>query len=129
MARKGWDNLSAAYRDRILKAGMTREDYEAGRSLSKARGHAQTPERPSSFDPKKFPKYASERQRLANDLVAQKKAFFNKRPKWNPIEAKKVIDKQAPPLKKMRKALSWTMEQWLHAIRESPAEWAFLGYH
>lgn len=129
MARKGWDQLSSGYRDRIIKAGMTREDYEAGRSLAKARGHSKTPERPSSFDPKKFPQYASERQRLANDLVRQKRAFFYKQPKWNPLEAKKIIDKLAPPLKDMRKALSWTVEQWINAIRENPEKWAFLGYH
>lgn len=129
MARKGWDNLSAAYRERIAKAGMTREDYEAGQSLSKARGHSKTPERPSSFDPKKFPQYASERQRLANDLVRRKREFFYDRPKWNPLQAKKIIDKLAPPLKDMRKALSWTKDEWLNAIRESPEQWAFLGYH
>lgn len=38
--RKGWDDLSEAYRNRLIKGGVTRTDYEGGVSLGKARGHA-----------------------------------------------------------------------------------------
>lgn len=40
MARAGWDNLSAGYRSRLERGGITREAYSRGDSLSRARGHA-----------------------------------------------------------------------------------------
>lgn len=46
MARKGWSELSASYRGRLVSGGVTRRQYEAGASLKKARGHSLTPERP-----------------------------------------------------------------------------------
>lgn len=40
MARKGWDALSDTYRKRLVKSGVSREDYEAGSgNLAAARGH------------------------------------------------------------------------------------------
>lgn len=39
MARKGWDQLSEAYRNRLVRNGITRTDYDQGASLGKARGH------------------------------------------------------------------------------------------
>jgi hypothetical protein len=44
VARKGYDKLSSAYRDRLSKAGISRTDYNSGASLQAARGHAATPE-------------------------------------------------------------------------------------
>lgn len=37
--RKGWDLLSDAYRDRLARAGITEQDYNAGVPLHGARGH------------------------------------------------------------------------------------------
>lgn len=37
--RKGWDELSPAYRKRLTGAGVTQSKYEAGTDLRKARGH------------------------------------------------------------------------------------------
>lgn len=42
--RKGWDQLSPAYRRRLQRNNITRAAYEAGASLSTARGH-----RPNEF--------------------------------------------------------------------------------
>lgn len=39
MARKGWDQLSDAYRRRLERGGITAETYGQGASLSQARGH------------------------------------------------------------------------------------------
>lgn len=39
MARKGWDALSAGYRRRLERKGVTRESYDSGQSLNAARGH------------------------------------------------------------------------------------------
>lgn len=46
MARQ-WERLSEPYRRRLERAGVTRDAYEHGESLAKARGHGKTPERPS----------------------------------------------------------------------------------
>lgn len=46
MPRRGWDNLSASYRARLLHNDVTRQQYESGASLRKARGHIHTPEHP-----------------------------------------------------------------------------------
>ena len=37
--RKPWGQLTPAYRARIVRAGITEEQYNAGTSLAKARGH------------------------------------------------------------------------------------------
>ena len=39
MARKGWDQLTAPYRARLERAGITRETHAAGVPLRAARGH------------------------------------------------------------------------------------------
>lgn len=45
MARKGWGQLSSAYRERLERGGISRSSYESGASLARARGHGSTPER------------------------------------------------------------------------------------
>ena len=42
MARKGWDALSDAYRDRLIRGGLTEAQYDAGVPLHGARGHVST---------------------------------------------------------------------------------------
>lgn len=39
MARKGWDALTDAYRDRLLRGGISQAAYESGSPLTRARGH------------------------------------------------------------------------------------------
>jgi hypothetical protein len=46
MARKAWASLSAPYRARLQRGGITETAYREGRPLTAARGHAATPERP-----------------------------------------------------------------------------------
>jgi hypothetical protein len=55
--RREWDALSSAYRGRLSRSGITRAEYESGVSLSRARGHGKTPERPLSHGAKVPPKY------------------------------------------------------------------------
>jgi len=55
------DSLTPAYRRRLERGGVTRKEYESGASLSGARGHAATPERPTRADNK--PGYAGYRKR------------------------------------------------------------------
>lgn len=39
MARKGWDQLSGKYRDRLVRKGVTEHDYSSGAPLHGGRGH------------------------------------------------------------------------------------------
>ena len=47
--RRDWDTLTAAYRRRLERAGITRDQYTAGADLRKARGHAFRTPTPSGF--------------------------------------------------------------------------------
>jgi hypothetical protein len=44
MARKGWGQLSDAYKRRLERGGITRSKYERGESLQRARGHTKEDE-------------------------------------------------------------------------------------
>jgi hypothetical protein len=62
--RKGWDSLSASYRERLSRRGITRSQYEHGRPLSGARGHGATPEhglKSAKKNPKKYGDYIRKR--------------------------------------------------------------------
>lgn len=129
MARKGWNALSPGYRARIEKAGLTRADYEAGQSLQKARGHAETPEHPKQFSPAKFPKYAAERQRLTTAVERKKQQIFDGGPKWNPARSARHIREKPPSLAMLRWALQASEQDIRDAIRHDPETFHFLGYH
>lgn len=63
-ARKQWDSLSSSYRARLERGGITRTSYEQGASLSAARGHHATPERPerAQRDPERYRRYLQARR-------------------------------------------------------------------
>jgi hypothetical protein len=42
--RKGWESLSDSYRKRLTRSGISKSEYQSGKSIAKARGHAATPE-------------------------------------------------------------------------------------
>lgn len=68
MARN-WDALKPSYRRRLIRKGVTREDYESGVTLSAARGHGQTPERPerayrNEQSRERYREYLGRRQRV-----------------------------------------------------------------
>lgn len=129
MARKGWDALKPGYRSRIINAGLTREDYEAGRPLKKARGHEHTPERPKQYSAAKYPKYAAERQRLTAELQQKKEQYFGGSRHWDTAKSDKHIREKPPTMAQLRSVLAWTQEEWLDAIREDFENFSFLGYH
>jgi hypothetical protein len=60
MARKRWEDLSPPYRRRLERQGITKSGYESGVSVTGARGHARTPEKPSraSYNPVKYADYS-----------------------------------------------------------------------
>lgn len=127
MARKGWNALSANYRSRLEKAGITQRDYEKGRSIQAARGHAATPERPSQSA--NFPRYQAEQTRLINRVVALKQHYFSTAPKWNPVKAAKPFMDNPPSLALLKKWANMSREEWIDALRNERDTIAFLGYH
>jgi len=56
---RSWQALSASYRSRLERGGITRAAYESGASVTAARGHARTPERPerAAKRPADYPEY------------------------------------------------------------------------
>jgi len=129
MARKGWNSLSPAYRARIEKAGLTQADYEAGTSLTRARGHANTPERPRSYDPAKYQQYNSKRKQLTSQVEQRKQQVFSDSPRWDRGRSDRAIREKPPSLKLMRWALAATDQEIADAIREDPETYRFLMYH
>jgi len=131
MARKGWSSLTPGYRARLERNGISESDYESGVSISSARGHARTPERPSQArdNPKQFPLYQQERTTLTNSIVAKKQHWFSTAPKWNPITSANKFKKDPPPMAALRRWNQLTRDEWLDAIREDASAVAYLGYH
>lgn len=130
MARKGWDSLSEAYRKRLIKGGISRAEYEAGASIKKARGHADTPERPVGYQPSKYPKYADRRQGLERRLQQRKEELFGSRPKWKVEKSLANIRSHPATMAQLRWALAAEEDELWDAIRDihDHPENAFLGY-
>lgn len=91
MARN-WDSLSQAYRSRLERGGITRRDYESGKSLSKARGHGTTPEHIGQGKQKsQYRKYYEHRQRLEAKLNKWKKDYFQGADRWDQAASEKQV--------------------------------------
>lgn len=127
MARKGWDQLSPGYRARLEKNGVTEAAYNRGESIQAARGHSQTPERPTQAAG--FQKYLSERTRLVRTVTTRKQHFFGTSPKWNPKRAAAIFAQKPPSMAQLRYWATLSKEDWLDAIREDPTAASYLGYH
>lgn len=71
--RTGWDGRSPAYRRRLERNGISQAQWEAGISLSKARGHSKTPEHPKdivrSSRPERFKEYVEQRHNISGGLL------------------------------------------------------------
>jgi hypothetical protein len=66
--RKGWENLSAGYRSRLERGGITEELYRRGRTLVKARGHTST--RREAED--------KQYNKLLRDYINRQEEFYDK---------------------------------------------------
>lgn len=129
MARKGWGALSPGYRARLEKNGISRQDYEAGTSIRKARGHEHTPERPSSYDRTIFVQYARNRGSLIRQLEEKKEELFGGRPRWKEERSKQNIRDYPPSIAQLKWAVNEASESDLiDAIREDPKAFAWIGY-
>jgi hypothetical protein len=80
---RNWEGLSGSYRSRLERSGVTRADYESGASVTAARGHAKTPERPerAAKNAERYPEYVLKKvtgedaRRLARETKAIGKRY------------------------------------------------------
>lgn len=131
MARKGWTSLSAGYRERLERNGISRSDYEAGVSLKAARSHAHTPEHPRQYNPTDYPSYHSKRENLIDQLETRKERLWGDRTRWDDQKAKGNVRKYPPTVAQLKWAANADDEDLLDAIGsiDDNPEYAFLGYH
>jgi hypothetical protein len=137
MARSSWESLSPAYRGRLERGGITRQDYLSGDPLSGARGHGKTPERPERAEknPEKYRNYLADRGRLEKAVQAKKLGYFGEVHKFKADRSKKNVEKnpvtgKRVPLADLRRAATASETQWLQWLTGDDKErWAFLFYH
>ena len=134
MSRKGWDSLSGSYRERLERGGVDRAAYGRGESLSSARGHAGTPERPlTSFEnpPERYRAYAELRKEILalNKEIYGHKETFNSRPE-------NMAGKSRAHLEKVREGLqlmadnNWSLTELREEYPEYDTdEFDWLGYY
>lgn len=90
---RNWNALSDSYRQRLERAGVSRREYERGVSLSSARGHATTPERPSQASPERHSDYFNRRERLINSIQSMKRELYGTKEAFNSKRSREAIDK------------------------------------
>lgn len=90
---RNWNALSEGYRTRLERNGISRQDYERGVSVTAARGHAQTPERPqqAARDETRFSDYLSRRAAIADRVEAFKRERWGDSPNYNPERSRRAI--------------------------------------
>jgi len=95
--RRDWGSLSDSYRKRLTGAGITRSDYEAGVSVTAARGHAHTPERPAraAVHPERYQQYLGSRDALVNRILRLKRFLYSHRPKWSEKGSRAAVQRTA----------------------------------
>lgn len=95
MARLGWDAISSGYRSRLERGGITRESYEQGATLSGARGHAATPERPeqAARDNERYRDYLGRRDNAVRLVQRAKESMFSGSERWSASKSLKYINK------------------------------------
>src|SRR5215469_13683647 len=83
--RKGWLSLSEKYRNDLIRAGITQDDYEAGVDLRGARRHYFTPEHPGKVTAASKGTLAQAKETLAIRQFGYQKAVGDLIPlTWNP---------------------------------------------
>jgi hypothetical protein len=130
MARKGWAQLSDAYRKRLERGGISKAQYEAGESLSKARGHGKTPERPrGKIDAKKYPEYVSKRRELLRKVDERKREVFGDVNRWDAQRSALALRSNAPSNAELEKLLDMTDDEIYALVYDDPTTYKWLHYH
>jgi hypothetical protein len=143
--RRVWETLSAKYRTRLEKGGITKAKYEAGESLKAARGHATTPENAREYhkNPERFKEYRQRRKALVDRVVEKKKQAFEWTLRWNEESSKKFvrnpeymakkhgIEVRRATMAQLRMIDGMTVEQivdYQYEVRQDD-DWRFMWYH
>jgi hypothetical protein len=131
MARKAWDDLSASYRQRLERGGITPGMHARGESIRSARGHERTPEHPveGMNKPEKFRDWFDERRNLTDRVNDRKQQLFgtlNDRAKRITSEGAKG---HYPSLSDLRKVLSMSDAEILDRLHAQDLDFSFLFYH
>lgn len=137
--RKGWESLSPNYRKRLERGGISAKDYAAGKSLSKARGHAATPEHPTQkIDKAKYPTYYARRQQLMRDFIAKKDELWgayqaelrrNGSARFNPKRSADNVRMGKMSNQQLEWALQADEGELIDALSSDSENFAFIGYH
>lgn len=140
--RKGWGQLSDAYRKRLERGGITRSAYERGESIKKARGHESTPERPSDAytirGRERFKNYLQRVSTLRRKVIDRKVRLFQQRFKWNDERARQFVmeggaEVPRPGRQALQTVLDMDDEEFERFIPRyddvDRKEWRFLWYH
>jgi hypothetical protein len=134
--RKPWDSLSASYRERLSRKGITPESHARGESIRAARGHENTPEHPREVltKPEKFRDYVSDRQNLIQQVARRKRRLFGLDHKFNPRRSNKVISAgwdggHAPSNSQLRWAIGADEDELMEAMTSGDEDYSFLWYH
>lgn len=144
--RRVWSQLSGAYRTRLMRSGVSQETYEAGVGLSKARGHAETPEHPVEAikQPSRYQKYRAKVRPLHIQIEERKRALWESRFKYNDLRSREYVkgDKKegirTPGIRKMIEALRMSDDEWEEKVLDAAMsdgtggiddDWKFLFYH
>jgi hypothetical protein len=66
-----WNSLTPAYKQRLSRAGITRQTYLSGAPLKQARGHARTPENRAEVrrHPERFSGYIDQLESLRGRVI------------------------------------------------------------
>lgn len=138
--RKGWSELSDAYRKRLERGGLNKTSYERGDSIQKARGHASTPERPSDAytlrGRARFRAYLERVGGLRKKMIDRKVQLFSNRFKWDEERSRTHImeggtDIPKPGRMQLQAALDMTDDE-IEELLQDPnvdEQWRFLWYH
>lgn len=146
---KAWGQLTAAYRRRLERGGITAKTYgtPAGNALRKAaRGHGKTPERPERArgNPNAYRDYLNRRAQVQRDVIAKKERLWGDVHKYKPGNANKaVMANPVPEFKQdyqaMRRFLSMSDNEAMTLVaqagldadrkRHQVTQWYFMFYH
>lgn len=143
--KRDWNTLSSGYQSRLLRNGITKQAYEAGANLSKARGHAHTPEHPEDAikKPSKYRKYINNLKQLQQQVIERKEQIWGNRHKYNSRRAKEHVLRGVPPdfnkpgAMTLRRMLAATDQEWERYVLQAAQgaqdiiedDWNVLFYH